>query len=138
MSVHGGLLKLSTAGDGDVVDITPGVEAIVRQSGVETGVAVVFAPGATVGVTTIEFEPGAVADLRAWLDRVIPPAAGGEHNARNHDTNGHAHLRAALIGPSESIPVVAGRLTLGTWQQIVLVDFDDRPRERQVTVQVVS
>ena len=138
MSAHGGLLKLTTAGDGDVVDITPGVEAVVRQSGVETGVAVVFAPGATVGVTTMEFEPGAVADLQALLDRLIGSDAGGEHNARNHDTNGHAHLRAALVGPSESIPVVAGRLTLGTWQQIVLVDFDDRPRERQVMVQVLS
>ena len=138
MAVHGGLLKLSTAGDGDVVDITPGVEAVVRQSEVQTGTVVVFAPGATVGVTTIEFEPGAVADLRAWFDRHIPRDAGDQHNARNNDTNGHAHLRAALIGPSESIPVVGGRLALGTWQQIVLVDFDDRPRERQVTVQVVS
>lgn len=138
MTVHGGLLRLSTAGDGDVVDLTPGVEAVVRQSGAQTGVAVVFAPGATVAVTTIEFEPGAVADLRAWFDEHVPAAAGGEHNARNHDTNGHAHLRAALVGASEAIPVVAGRLTLGTWQQIVLVDFDDRPRERQVTVQVVS
>ena len=138
MSVHGGLLKLSTAGDGDVVDITPGVEAVVRQSEVQSGVVTVFAPGATVGVTTIEFEPGAVADLRAWFDEHVPRAAGAEHNARNADTNGHAHLRAALVGPSESIPVVGGRLTLGTWQQIVLVDFDDRPRERQVTVHVVS
>ena len=138
MAVHGGLLRLSTAGDGDVVDITPGVEAIVRQSEIEAGVAVVFAPGATVAVTTIEFEPGAVADLRAWFEQHLPREAGGEHNARNHDTNGHAHLRAALVGPSESIPVVGGRLALGTWQQIVLVDFDDRPREREVSVQVVS
>jgi secondary thiamine-phosphate synthase enzyme len=138
VSVHGGLLKLSTAGDGDVVDITPGVEAVVRQSEVQSGVVTVFAPGATVGVTTIEFEPGAVTDLKAWFDQHVPRSAGGEHNALNGDTNGHAHLRAALVGPSESIPVVGGRLTLGTWQQIVLVDFDDRPRERQVTVHVVS
>jgi secondary thiamine-phosphate synthase enzyme len=138
VTVHGGLLKLSTAGNADVVDLTPGVEAVVGQSGVETGVVVVFAPGATVGVTTIEYEPGAVADLQAWLTAALPPAAGSRHNALNHDTNGHAHLRAALMGPAESVPVVAGRLTLGTWQQIVLVDFDDRPRERQVTVQVLS
>lgn len=138
MSVHGGLLRLATAGDGDVVDLTEGVAAVVRQSGVTAGVAVVFAPGATVGVTTMEFEPGSVADLRALLDRLIAPSAGSEHNARNHDTNGHAHLRAALIGPSESVPVVAGRLALGTWQQVVLVDFDDRPREREVSVQVLA
>jgi secondary thiamine-phosphate synthase enzyme len=138
VTVHGGLLNLSTAGDGDVVDLTEGVQAVVGRSGVETGVAVVFAPGATVGVTTIEYEPGAVADLGALLDTIVPRAAGGEHNARNHDTNGHSHLRAALIGPSEAVPIVAGRLTLGTWQQIVLVDFDDRPRERQVAVQVLS
>lgn len=138
MTVHGGVLRLSTVGDGDVVDLTAGVEAVVRQSGVETGVAVVFAPGATVGITTIEYEPGAVADLQALLEAVIPPAAGSEHNTRNHDTNGHAHLRAALVGPSESVPVVSGRLTLGTWQQIVLIDFDDRPREREVAVQVLS
>lgn len=138
MTVHGGLLRLSTAGDGDVVDITEGVAAVVRQSGVSTGVAVVFAPGATVGVTTMEHEPGSVADLRALLDRLIGREAGSEHNARNHDTNGHAHLRAAVIGPSESIPVVDGRLGLGTWQQVVLVDFDDRPRDRRVTVQVLS
>lgn len=138
MTVHGGLLRLSTGGNGEIVDLTAGVEAVVRQSEVQAGVAVVFAPGATVGVTTMEFEPGGVADLQALLDRLVPPAADYEHNTRNHDTNGHAHLRAALVGPSESVPIVAGRLALGTWQQIVLLDFDDRPRERQVTVQVLS
>jgi secondary thiamine-phosphate synthase enzyme len=138
VAVHGGLLKLSTAGHGEIADITAGVQAVVTQSGVETGVAIAFAPGATVAITTIEFEPGAVHDLRALLDRVIPPQGDYRHNELNHDTNAHAHLRAALIGPSESIPIVAGRLTLGTWQQIVLVDFDDRAREREVTVQVLS
>jgi secondary thiamine-phosphate synthase enzyme len=138
VSVHAGLLRLATAGSGDVVDITEGVAAVVGQSGVEVGVAVVFAPGATVGVTTMEHEPGGVADLQALLDRLIAPGDAYEHNIRNHDTNGHAHLRAALIGPSESIPVVAGRLGLGTWQQVVLIDFDDRPRDRQVSVQVLA
>jgi secondary thiamine-phosphate synthase enzyme len=138
VTVHSGLLRFSTAGDGDITDLTAGVQAVVGQSGVPVGVAVVFAPGATVGVTTMEFEPGAVADLQALLDALVPREAGERHNARNHDTNGHAHARAALIGPSESVPIVAGRLGLGTWQQIVLVDFDDRPRERQVSVQVLS
>jgi secondary thiamine-phosphate synthase enzyme len=138
VTVHAGLLRFATAGDGDIVDLTEGVRAVVRQSGVEAGVAVVFAPGATVGVTTMEFEPGAVADLQRLLDAVVPASAGSEHNARNRDTNGHAHLRAALIGPSESVPIVGGQLGLGTWQQVVLVDFDDRPRERSVSVQVLS
>jgi secondary thiamine-phosphate synthase enzyme len=138
VTAHSGLLRFSTAGDGDITDLTEGVQAVVAQSGVQVGVAVIFAPGATVGVTTMEFEPGAVADLQALLDALVPREAGARHNARNHDSNGHAHARAALIGPSESVPVVAGRLGLGTWQQIVLVDFDDRPRQRQVSVQVLS
>jgi secondary thiamine-phosphate synthase enzyme len=138
MAVHGGLLRLSTPGDGAIVDLTEGVRSIVRRSDVETGVAVVFAVGATVGVTTMEYEPGGVADLQALLDRLIPPEAAYEHNARNQDTNAHAHLRAAVIGPSESVPVVRGDLGLGTWQQVVLIDFDDRPRDRVVSVQVIS
>jgi secondary thiamine-phosphate synthase enzyme len=86
----------------------------------------------------MEYEPGGVHDLQALLERLIPARGEYEHNARNHDTNAHAHLRAAVIGPSESVPLVDGRLALGTWQQLVLVDFDDRPRTRSVTVQVVS
>jgi secondary thiamine-phosphate synthase enzyme len=141
VAVHGGLLRMSTPGNGAIVDLTEGVRSIVRRSEVESGVAVVFAVGATVGVTTMEYEPGGVSDLQALLDRLIPvegPGGGYEHNVRNHDTNAHAHLRAAVIGPSESVPVVGGELGLGTWQQVVLVDFDDRPRDRVVSVQVLS
>ncbi len=138
MAVHGGLLRLSTSGDGAIVDLTDGVRSIVGRSGVETGVAVLFAVGSTVAVTTMEYEPGGVADLQALLDRLIPGTGDYEHNARNHDTNAHAHLRAAVIGPSESVPVVRGALGLGTWQQVVLIDFDDRPRDRVVSVQVLS
>ena len=138
MAVRGGLLRLSTPGDGAIADLTDGVRSIVARSGVETGVAVVFAVGSTVAVTTMEYEPGGVADLQALLDRLIPAAGDYEHNARNHDTNAHAHLRAAVIGPSESVPVVRGDLGLGTWQQVVLIDFDDRPRDRVVSVQVLS
>jgi secondary thiamine-phosphate synthase enzyme len=98
----------------------------------------VFATGSTVAVTTMEYEPGGVHDLQSLLDRLIPVAGDYQHNVRNHDTNAHAHLRAAVIGPSESIPLVDGRLALGTWQQVVLIDFDDRPRRRAVTVHVVS
>ena len=138
MAVHGGLLRVQTPGDGAVVDLTEGVRSVVARSGVQAGIAAVFAVGATVGVTTLEYEPGAVADLRALLDRLIPPDAPYEHNARNADTNAHSHLRAAVIGPSETIPIVGGELGLGTWQQVVLLDFDDRPRERIVSVQVLS
>jgi secondary thiamine-phosphate synthase enzyme len=138
VTVHSGLLRLETSGDGAVVDLTEGVRSIVARSSVDAGAAVVFAVGATVAVTTIEHEPGAVADLQALLDRLVPPEGTYEHNALNHDTNAHSHLRAALIGPSETIPIVGGELGLGTWQQIVLVDFDDRPRERIVSVQVLS
>lgn len=138
MSVHGGLLRLSTEGDGEVVDITEGVRTIAARSGVRSGVAVVFAAGATVAVTTIEHEPGAIADLQALMERLIPAGAGYRHDALNADTNAHAHLRAAIVGPSESVPIVDGELGLGTWQQIVLLDFDDRPRQRVVSVQILD
>jgi secondary thiamine-phosphate synthase enzyme len=138
VTVAGGLLRIETPGNGHIVDITPGVESVIATAEVDRGVAAVFATGSTVAVTTMEHEPGGVADLQQLLDRLIPQAASYEHNRRNHDTNAHAHLRAALIGPSETIPIVDRRLALGTWQQVVLIDFDDRPRTRTVTVQVVS
>jgi secondary thiamine-phosphate synthase enzyme len=138
MAVHGGMLRLDTPGNGHIADLTDGVASVVRTSGVDRGVVTVFAVGSTVAVTTMEYEPGGVADLQTLLDRLIPSGPDYEHNRRNHDTNAHAHLRAAVIGPSETIPIIDGRLVLGTWQQIVLLDFDDRPRSRTVTVQVLS
>ena len=138
VAVHGGLLRLETPGNGHIVDITPGVASVVNTAGVDRGVVSVFATGSTVAVTTMEYEPGGVHDLQALLDRLIPSAGDYEHNRLNHDTNSHAHLRAAVIGPSETIPLVDGQLALGTWQQVVLIDFDDRPRRRTVTVQVLS
>jgi secondary thiamine-phosphate synthase enzyme len=138
MAVQGGLLRMDTPGNGHIVDLTEGVARVVGTSGVERGLVTVFAAGSTVAVTTMEYEPGGVHDLQALLDRLIPSGPEYEHNVRNHDTNAHAHLRAAVIGPSETIPLVDGRLALGTWQQVVLLDFDDRPRRRTVTVQVLS
>jgi secondary thiamine-phosphate synthase enzyme len=114
------------------------VVSVVRTSGVDRGVVSVFATGSTVGVTTMEYEPGGVHDLQALLDQLVPASGDYDHNRLNHDTNAHAHLRAAIIGASETVPLVDGRLALGTWQQLVLIDFDDRPRTRSVTVQVVS
>src|SRR3954454_24288306 len=138
MPIHGGLLRLSTAGDGDVIDITDGVARVVATAGVRHGLVTAFVVGSTAAVTTREHERGGVADLRGLLDRLVPAGGDYEHNRRNHDTNAHAHLRASIVGPSESVPVVEGRMALGTWQQLVLVDFDDRPRERQVVVHVVD
>ena len=138
MAVHTGELRLSTQGDSDVIDITDGVQRVVSSSGIDEGIAAAFVRGSTAGVTTMEHEPGGVHDLRALLDRLIPVEGDYEHNRLNRDTNSHAHQRASIVGPSEVVPVSGGRLALGTWQQIVLIDFDDRPRERTVVIQVIS
>jgi secondary thiamine-phosphate synthase enzyme len=129
---------MDTPGNGHIVDLTDGVRSVVRTSGVARGLVTVFATGSTVAVTTMEYERGGISDLQTLLDRLIPSGGDYEHNRLNHDTNAHAHLRAAVIGPSETIPLVDGELALGTWQQVVLIDFDDRPRKRTVTVQIVS
>jgi secondary thiamine-phosphate synthase enzyme len=136
--VHNGELRFSTEGDGDVIDLTEGVLEVVRSSGVEDGAVSVFVPGSTAAVTTMEYEPGGVHDLRVALDRLVPREGDYEHNRLNADTNSHAHIRAAIVGPSETLPLRGGRLATGTWQQLVLVDFDDRPRQRTVVVQVIS
>ncbi len=138
MTSASGEIRLSTRGDADIVDITAEVQGVVSESGAGEALATAFVRGSTAAITTMEFEPGGVADLRALLDRLIPAEGDYEHNRLNHDSNSHAHQRASLIGSSESVPIVGGRLGLGTWQQLVLVDFDDRPRERTVVVQVLS
>jgi secondary thiamine-phosphate synthase enzyme len=130
--------RFSTRGDGDVVEIGAEIQTVVDEAGVEQGLATAFVLGSTAAITTMELEPGGVHDLKEMLERLIPTHGDYEHNRLNHDTNSHAHQRASLVGPSQTIPVSGGRLTLGTWQQVVLVDFDDRPRERIVSVQVLS
>ena len=138
MSVHVGQLRFSTEGDGDVIDITAGFQSVVRQAGVESGIAAVFVPGSTAAVTAMEYEAGGIQDLRETLDRLVPPDRDYAHNRLNRDTNSHAHIRASIVGPSETLPVRDGRLEMGTWQQVVLIDFDDRPRQRTVVVQVLD
>jgi secondary thiamine-phosphate synthase enzyme len=138
VAVHTGQLRFSTEGDGDVIDLTEGVQSVLESAGVESGIVSVFVPGSTAAVTAMEYEPGGVQDLRAALDRLVPAEGDYAHNRLNHDTNSHAHIRAAIVGPSETVPVRDGRLELGTWQQLVLVDFDDRPRQRTVVVQVIG
>jgi secondary thiamine-phosphate synthase enzyme len=138
VAVHTGELQISTKGNADVMDITAEVQRVVAQGPLDDGLLTAFVRGSTAAITTMEFEPGGVADLRALLDRLVPAEGDYEHNRLNHDTNSHAHQRASLIGPSEQVPLAGGRLALGTWQQLVLIDFDDRPRERTVIVQLVS
>ena len=110
MTVHTGLLRLETEGEGQIVDLTEGVLAVVRQSGVDHGAVCVFVTGSTAAVTTMEYEPGGVADLQALLERLVPRTGEYQHNVLNHDDNAHAHLRASLVGPSETVPLVAGQL----------------------------
>jgi secondary thiamine-phosphate synthase enzyme len=131
-------IRLSTRGDADIVDITHRVQEAVAEADAADGLVSAFVRGSTAAITTMEFEPGGIHDLRALFDRIVPVRGDYEHNRLNHDTNSHAHQRASLVGPSEVIPVEDGRLALGTWQQLVLIDFDDRARERTVVVQVVS
>ena len=138
MAVRTATLSAKTRGDGDTVDLTPQLAEAVSECGIEGGVATLFIPGSTAGLTTIEFEPGAVADLQEVFEGVAPRDRDWKHHLRWGDHNGHSHVRAALLGPSLSVPFLGRELSLGTWQQVVLVDFDDRPRQRDVLVQMVG
>jgi secondary thiamine-phosphate synthase enzyme len=142
MAVHSALLRLQTSGEGEIIDLSAGLEGALRSADVSDGVVTVFVTGSTAAITTMEYEPGGVEDLREALERLVPRSRpeGGDyaHNRLNHDDNAHAHLRASLLGPSLSIPLVRGSLVLGTWQQVVLIDFDDRPRDRSVHVQIAA
>ena len=131
-------LTLNTQGNGHTVDLTPGVERAVKESGVTSGVVTLFVVGSTAALTTIEYEDGAVADLGRVLESIAPRGAEYEHHLRWGDDNGHSHVRAALLGPSLSVPFIGGRLTLGTWQQIILIDFDTRLRQREVVAQIMG
>lgn len=131
-------IQLSTRGNADVVDITGQVQQSVNQSGLSDGIVTVFTPSSTSGLTTIEYESGCLSDLKRLFDQLAPPEQHYAHNARWGDGNGHSHLRAALLKASITVPFVASRLTLGTWQQIIFVDFDNRSRQRELVVQVMG
>ena len=131
-------LTKETTDETDILDLTADVQEAVHESGVRDGLAVVFVPGSTAAVTTIEYESGVVDDLRKAIERMAPKNIHYAHDARWGDGNGYSHVRAALLGPSVQVPVLDGRLALGTWQQIVLCDFDNKPRRRRVLVQVLS
>ncbi len=131
-------LKLSTRGNADITDITDQLAELVRGSGLSGGIVTVFCPSSTSGLTTIEYESGALSDLRRLFDEIVDPRRDYAHNARWGDGNGHSHVRAALLGASLTIPFVDGELTLGTWQQIIYVDFDNRSRQRRLVVQMMG
>jgi secondary thiamine-phosphate synthase enzyme len=131
-------IQFKTRGNGHIVDITGEVGAELASSGLKDGTVTLFTPGSTSALTTIEYESGAVYDLQRLFDRIAPPDIDYRHNLRWGDGNGHAHVRHALLGPSLTIPFVDGRMTLGTWQQIVFADFDNRERSRSVVVQIMG
>ena len=130
--------EIATRGQGDAHDITDLVSAAVADSKIAAGLATIFVVGSTAAVTTIEFEPGAVADLNRVFEEIAPRHADYRHHLRWGDDNGSSHVRAALLGPSLTVPFAGGTLLLGTWQQIMLIEFDTRPRKREIVIQIVG
>ncbi len=131
-------VNLQTHGNAQMIDITGDVEQRVRDSGLASGIVTLFCPGSTGALTTIEYESGALADLERLFDEIVPPEREYAHNLRWGDGNGHSHVRSALLGPSLTVPFVAGVLQLGTWQQIIFCDFDNRERSRRLVVQIMG
>jgi secondary thiamine-phosphate synthase enzyme len=138
MTVKLNHIFLTTHGDTDILDITTQVEDLIKSSNLVNGLVTVFCPSSTSGVTTIEYEPGVLQDLKRIFDEIIPKNQNYLHNEAWHDGNGHSHLRAAFLKPSLSIPFNDRRMMLGTWQQIVYIDFDNRPRKREIIVQLIG
>ena len=132
-------LKIPTQGNCDIINITDQISEIIDQSDIDSGIVIIFNVGSTAGITTTEYEPGLVNyDIEAAFERVAPQNARYEHEETWHDDNGHSHVRATMLGPSLTVPVVDGQMTLGTWQQIILVDFDTRPRTRTIICQIIG
>lgn len=138
MTIVHGTIRLHTIGGGDVADVTEEVEGQVNASAVGTGIVIVSVPGSTAAVTTCEFEQGMVEDLKRVFEELAPESRDWAHNRTWGDANGHSHLRASLIGPSLSLPIIEGKVSRGLWQQIVLIDFDTRPRNRAVDVLIMG
>lgn len=136
--IYKAYIELDTKGEMDIVDITHEVQKIVDESGIEDGIACIFCAGSTGAITTIEYEDGLLYDLPNALERIAPKNAYYKHEERWHDGNGHSHVRASLIGPSLTVPIENGKLLLGTWQQIVFVECDIRPRRRKLIVHIVG
>lgn len=138
MTTRLGTIELRTSARDDVIDVTDKVQDVVSSSKVKNGLACVFVVGSTAAVTTVEYEPGLVADIKEAADRLYPKDIEYEHHKRWGDGNGHSHIRASFVGPSLTVPVANGKLLLGTWQQIVFLEFDVKPRNRELAVQVIG
>jgi len=131
-------IKFGTKGNTDIINITAETSSAVLSSELKNGSVTIFVPGSTGGITTVEYEPGLVHDVKAFFAKIAPESDEYQHNIRLKDGNGHAHVRATLLGPGISVPFVDGKMQLGRWQQIIFVDFDNRPREREIIVQIIG
>ena len=138
MPVRTGNIAIKTRGNTDILDITGELERLVAGSGLRSGTLTVFCPSSTSGLTTVEFEPGAISDLKGMFEELVPSKRDYAHNATWGDGNGHSHMRASLLGASLTIPFIEGSLTLGTWQQVIYIDFDIRPRQRELVIQMMG
>ncbi|MCD6399614.1 YjbQ family protein [candidate division WOR-3 bacterium] len=138
MKIYTDEIKFSTKGFDDIIDITKAVVEILRESSIKNGIVTLFIPGSTGGITTIEYEPGLKKDFPEMMEKIAPQNKNYHHNETWHDGNGFSHLRASLIGPSLTVPIANGELTLGTWQQIVFIDFDNRSRKRSVIAHIIG
>jgi len=131
-------IKLSTKGDTDIINITTEVASAVLNSDLKNGSVTVFVPGSTGGITTVEYEPGLVDDLKAFFEKIAPKSGEYQHNIRWQDGNGYSHVRASFTGPGITVPFINGKMLLGKWQQIIFIDFDNRPREREIIAQIIG
>jgi len=138
MTVTAASIRLNTKGNADIHDITQQVSQVVIDTGIENGIVTIFCPSSTSGLTTIEYESGCLSDLKRLFDDIVPQNRHYAHNARWGDGNGHSHVRAALLKASLTIPFISQHLTLGTWQQVIYVDFDNRSRHRELILQVIG
>ena len=138
MKVISKTIQVSSKGENDIIDLTEELSNVVKGSNIENGTVTVFVSGSTAALTTIEYEPGLIADFPEMLSRIVPKNIEYKHDNTWHDGNGHSHVRASLLGPSLTVPVIHGKLTLGTWQQIILIEMDTRPRNRNVILQIMG
>jgi len=138
MAVYNSEIKIKSKGENDIIDITEHVQKVVSESKLKEGICLVFVPGSTGGITTIEYEPGLKKDLPRILQKIAPKGEHYDHHETWHDDNGHSHIRASLIGPSITLPIKEGKIIHGTWQQIVFIELDTSPRKRNIIVQIVG
>lgn len=138
MTVETRYLSVATQGGGDLLDLTAGIQEQVRTSEISQGIVTIFTPSATSGITTLEYEPGCIKDLQRVFDEIVPPGRAYAHNQRWGDGNGHSHARAALLKASLTVPLIDRKLILGTWQSVILADFDNRPRQRELILQIIG